>query len=313
MNLCPLSQCIWTLKMPNIQRENILKRPIPTANAWRVERWDVVNGNVLRARLPLCSTEHYLQGKVCSNDWTIYWLIALLHDQLTRHMTWPITICVRMTEVPFLPALFGQCYSIRPANKEIYFWFMYNLGQKFYPPQIRADWALNSWPPDHDSTFHVTEMPALTTWPSVTFSKEMYFHIILGVWGDFKCMGSQIDWWTGNWHFWLKYNLEQKYYTPQVRSSQGSDSWPSHHDSTFHVTESLVKLQAHSWSSASWILTWYHYPCSPWYGGSKLLCSNGHLDRSRWVIWKRTYCSISFFFFLSFFKGDRSNCYGKFI
>ena len=26
----------------------------------------------------------------------------------------------------------------------------------------------NSWPPDHDSTFHITETPALTTWPSVT-------------------------------------------------------------------------------------------------------------------------------------------------
>ena len=26
----------------------------------------------------------------------------------------------------------------------------------------------NSWPPDHNSTFHVTVTPALTTWPSVT-------------------------------------------------------------------------------------------------------------------------------------------------
>ena len=48
------------------------------------------------------------------------------------------------------------------------FWFKYDLGQKYYAPQVRPDRGLNSWPPDHDSTFHVTETPALTTWPSVT-------------------------------------------------------------------------------------------------------------------------------------------------
>ena len=30
------------------------------------------------------------------------------------------------------------------------------------------DWGSNSWPLDHDSTFYVTETPALTTRPSVT-------------------------------------------------------------------------------------------------------------------------------------------------
>ena len=34
-------------------------------------------------------------------------------------------------------------------------------------PQVRSDWGSNSSPLDHDSTFHVTEPPALTTWPSV--------------------------------------------------------------------------------------------------------------------------------------------------
>ena len=29
----------------------------------------------------------------------------------------------------------------------------------------------------------------------------MFCHIILKVWGDFKCTGSQIDWYTGNWYF----------------------------------------------------------------------------------------------------------------
>ena len=40
--------------------------------------------------------------------------------------------------------------------------------KEYYAPQVWPDRGLNSWPPDHDSTFHVTETPALTTWPSVT-------------------------------------------------------------------------------------------------------------------------------------------------
>ena len=35
-----------------------------------------------------------------------------------------------------------------------YFWFKYDLGQKYYAPQVRPDRGLNSWPPDHDSTLH---------------------------------------------------------------------------------------------------------------------------------------------------------------
>ena len=36
---------------------------------------------------------------------------------------------------------------------------------KYYAPQVRPHWILNSWPPDHDSAFHVNETPALTTRP----------------------------------------------------------------------------------------------------------------------------------------------------
>ena len=43
----------------------------------------------------------------------------------------------------------------------IYFWFKYDLGQKYYAPQVRPDQGSNSWHPDHDNTFHVTETPAL--------------------------------------------------------------------------------------------------------------------------------------------------------
>ena len=49
------------------------------------------------------------------------------------------------------------------------FWFKYNLAQKYYAPQVRSDRGSNSWPPDHDSKFHVTETPALTTWHAYAF------------------------------------------------------------------------------------------------------------------------------------------------
>ena len=56
----------------------------------------------------------------------------------------------------------------------LYFWFKYNLGQKYWAPQVQPDRCSNSWPPDHDSTLHVTETPALTTWPSVTLLGKSY-------------------------------------------------------------------------------------------------------------------------------------------
>ena len=49
-----------------------------------------------------------------------------------------------------------------------YYWFKYDLGHKYKAPQVRPNRGSNSWPLDHDSTFHVTETPVLTTWPSVT-------------------------------------------------------------------------------------------------------------------------------------------------
>ena len=52
----------------------------------------------------------------------------------------------------------------------LYFWFKYDLGQKYYALQVQSDQGLNSWPPDHESTLHVAEMPALTAQPSVTFN-----------------------------------------------------------------------------------------------------------------------------------------------
>ena len=53
-----------------------------------------------------------------------------------------------------------------------YIWFKYALGQKYHAPHVWPDQGSNSWPPDHDSTVHVTETPTLTTRPSVTWCNE---------------------------------------------------------------------------------------------------------------------------------------------
>ena len=37
---------------------------------------------------------------------------------------------------------------------EWYFWFQYDLGQKYYAPEVFSDRGSNSQPPDHDGTFH---------------------------------------------------------------------------------------------------------------------------------------------------------------
>ena len=55
-----------------------------------------------------------------------------------------------------------------PVNSNtLYVWFKYNLGQKYYVPQVQPELGLNS--------FHVTETPALTTWPSVTTLGQKHF------------------------------------------------------------------------------------------------------------------------------------------
>ena len=41
-------------------------------------------------------------------------------------------------------------------------------------------------------------------------------------------------------YFWFKYGIGHKYYAPQFRPDNGSNSWPPHHCSTFHVTEMLT-------------------------------------------------------------------------
>ena len=63
----------------------------------------------------------------------------------------------------------SRCDQNHIYSYSIIFWFKYDLGQTYQAPQVRPDRGSNSWPLVHDSTFHVTETPALTTWSSVTF------------------------------------------------------------------------------------------------------------------------------------------------
>ena len=72
---------------------------------------------------------------------------------------------IKITEVnlfAFVYRLFHEDFS-PIVGTNIYVWFKYNLGQKYHAPQVQPRRGLNSWPPDHDSTFNVTETPAITT------------------------------------------------------------------------------------------------------------------------------------------------------
>ena len=82
-----------------------------------------------------------------------------LRSSITSHFT---------AEFLALSSWYIVCY--------IFFWFKHDLGQTCYAPHVRPDQGLNSWPPDHDSTLHVTETPALTTRPSVTSISQPYFY-----------------------------------------------------------------------------------------------------------------------------------------
>ena len=88
--------------------------------------------------------------------------------------------------------------------------------------------------------------------------KEMYCYIILEVWGGFKCTGSRIDWCTGNWWFWFKYDLGQKYNAPQVPPDWGSNSYMI---SSWWVTENHTWLSVlHTDNQQNHCVCYLHHP-----------------------------------------------------
>ena len=62
------------------------------------------------------------------------------------------------------PTCFAEC-SVHVQLQQSYVVFCSST--TYYAPKVQPDRGSNSWPPAHDSTFHVTEMHALATQPSV--------------------------------------------------------------------------------------------------------------------------------------------------
>ena len=50
-----------------------------------------------------------------------------------------------------------------------------DLGQKYHAPQVQPGRGLNSWPPDHDSTFHVKAFDELKINLIRALSRQFYF------------------------------------------------------------------------------------------------------------------------------------------
>ena len=115
-----------------------------------------------------------------------------------------------------------------------YFWFKYELNRstthsKFDPTGVRT------WPPDHDSTFYVTEMIALTTQPSMSEKNVLPYYLR----GLRRLQMHRLS--DSLMHLQLiilvQVRLRQKYYAQQVRLDQGLNSWPPDHNSTFYIPE----------------------------------------------------------------------------
>ena len=95
----------------------------------------------------------------------IMWHGTLTQTWLSRSRLWCKNALEACDRIALVTSQIFQCW---PVQLEIYFWFKCDLGQNYYTPQVQPDWGSNSWPPDRDSTLHVTEIPALTTRPSVS-------------------------------------------------------------------------------------------------------------------------------------------------
>ena len=67
-----------------------------------------------------------------------------------------------------------SAYETGMNHITVLIWIKYNLDRSTIHPKFDLTGA-QTRPPDHDSTFYVTETPALTTWPSATiFTQPTY-------------------------------------------------------------------------------------------------------------------------------------------
>ena len=101
------------------------------------------------------------------------------------------------------------------------FRFKYDLDRSTssYAPQVRPDRGSNSWPPDHDGTFRVTETPALTTRPSVSSKRNVLPHHLWGPrWFQMCTLSDKLMHWQ--LIFLAQLWLSQKYYVRTLSSTQ---------------------------------------------------------------------------------------------
>ena len=107
-----------------------------------------------------------------NSAWTFSWLILAIVNSLfglsdtayTKRKTWFDWTVFIVSLNPQLLKVIGHTLWI----VKVFILFKHDLGQKYQATQVQPKQGSNSWPPDHDSTFHVTETPALATSPSVT-------------------------------------------------------------------------------------------------------------------------------------------------
>ena len=107
---------------------------------------------------------------------------------------------------------------------------MYSLGQKYHAPQVQPGRGLNSWPPNHDSTFHVTETPGITTRPSVTATLTCWYVIKLTYsWSLVSCVSAYTAYCIS---FVLRCRI-QRYSVIPLSTNSGLIGWVPHCD-TLH-------------------------------------------------------------------------------
>ena len=106
--------------------------------------------------------------------------ISMLHWTFTPHATSPLCLPVfpemsaRSEGMLFMVSrsaerfIKNNTFTLWSATLLILAQVRLTLRQNYCAPQVQPHRGLNSWPPDHDSTFHVTETPALTARPSVS-------------------------------------------------------------------------------------------------------------------------------------------------
>ena len=89
-----------------------------------------------------------------------------------------------------------------------YNWFKYDLRQKYHAPQVRPDLGSNSWPPDHDSTVHVTWYKG-EVWAHGLYYFYCFWHT--------DCAWKFMNWYLFN-HFKNKGAAASKAYCPLIPS-----------------------------------------------------------------------------------------------